>query len=251
MASTTTRTYLITGANRGIGKGLVMTYLSRPSTIVIAGVRDPLSASSKALHELPVGHGSKVIVVKIDSSSETDAATAMKKLQSVHNINRLDVVIANAGIAGHLKTVAEQTVAELQEHITVNAIGPLVLFKAVYPLLKASAEPKFVVVGSPMGSIGGMESRPYPALAYGASKAMVHYITRKIHLENEWLVAFVLDPGFVQTDMGNMGAVAVGLAEAPTTIKDSVDYLITTIDGSTRDKTSGHFPSIAGGDFAW
>ncbi|MCJ1405881.1 hypothetical protein MMC11_009111, partial [Xylographa trunciseda] len=228
MASITTQTYLTTGANRGLGKGLLAIFLSRSNTIVIAGVRDPSSASSKALHEILVGHGSKVIVVKIDNSSEIDAATAIKELQSVHNVTKLDVVISNAGISDYPKSVADQTLAEVQDHIAVNAIGPLLLFQAVYPLLKKSAEPKFVVLGSPIGSIGGMESRPFPLFAYGASKAMAHYLTRKIHFENEWLVAFVVDPGFVQTDMGNRGAALFGLAEATTTIKDSVDYLITT-----------------------
>ena len=188
----------------GLGKGLLAIYLSRPSTTVIAAVRDPSSASAKFLHNLSAGHGSKVIVVKIDSSSESDAATAIKELQSVHNVDRLDVVIANAGIAEHLKLVAEQTIAEVQEHIAVNALGPFLLFQAVYPLLKRSAEPKFVVLGSPMGSIGGMETRPYPSLAYGASKAMAHYLTRKIHFENEWLTAFVVDPGYVEPHLNNV-----------------------------------------------
>ncbi|MCJ1380259.1 hypothetical protein MMC17_003362 [Xylographa soralifera] len=227
-----------------LSKALLTSFLSRHSTAVIAGVRDPSNTSSKALHELPVGHGSKVIVVQIGSSSETDAATAIKELQSVHNVKRFDVVIANDGAADYYKCVADLSVAEVQEHIAVNSIGPFLLFQAVYPLLKESAKAKFVVLESPADSIGGMESRPFPYFTYGASKVVAHYLTRKIHFENELAncntTLMVPSSSFVQTDMGNQDAVFLGMAEAPTTIKDSVDYRTTTIDGSTREKTCVH-----------
>lgn len=46
-----------------------------------------------------------------------------------------------------------------------------------------------------MGSIGGMEERPFPAYAYGASKALAHYTARKIHFTHENIISFALDPG--------------------------------------------------------
>lgn len=50
-------------------------------------------------------------------------------------------------------------------------------------------------MGSAIGSIGAMEKRPAPMFAYGASKAMVHYLVRKVHFENERITAFAIDPG--------------------------------------------------------
>ena len=46
-----------------------------------------------------------------------------------------------------------------------------------------------------MGSIGGMEKRPVPMNAYGASKAAAYYLVRKMYFENEGLIAFAIDPG--------------------------------------------------------
>ena len=66
-------TYVITGANRGIGKGLLETLVLRPQTTVIAAVRD-VESSKKTLSSVPVGSGSKIIVVKVDSTSATDAS---------------------------------------------------------------------------------------------------------------------------------------------------------------------------------
>ncbi|KAL9121091.1 MAG: hypothetical protein Q9187_002352 [Circinaria calcarea] len=199
MASVNGQTYLITGANRGMGKALLTTFLSRSDATVIAAVREPSSISAMALSSLQVGQGSRLITVKIDSSSETDAIAAVETLQSRYGITRLDTVIANAGIGTYYGPAISTTAAQLQEHITVNAIGPLLLFQAVNPLLEKSPRPKFIVIGSPNGSIGGMENYPYPMFAYGASKAIAHYLIRKIHLEHEGLIAFAIDPGYVGT----------------------------------------------------
>ena len=80
----------------------------------------------------------------------------------------------------------------------MNGVAPLVLFQAVYPLLKEieGKKPKFIVTGSAMGSIGGMDQRAaYPSFGYGASKALAHYTVRKIHFTYEGIIAFALDPG--------------------------------------------------------
>lgn len=186
--------YLITGANRGIGRGLTSAFLARPNTTVIAAVRDPSHPTSQSFHSLPTGPSSKLITVKLDSASPTDPQTAVTHLQD-QGITHLDVVIANAGISKDFSRVHEVPIHSLKEHIDVNALGPVYLFQAVYPLLQKSNRPIFVGVGSPLGSIGGMEMRPYPSAAYGPSKAMLHWIVRKIHFENEGFVSFVLDPG--------------------------------------------------------
>lgn len=51
--------------------------------------------------------------------------------------------------------------------------------------------------------------------------------------------------------MGNAAAAAFGMIEATTTIDDSVEFLVFTIDSVIEEKTSGHFSGIEGGDFAW
>lgn len=179
----------------GLGKGLLEQLLLRPNVIVIAAVRDP-SSSQEILHKLSVGERSKLVVVKIDSSLESDAQFAVRRLKTDHNISKLDVVIANSGIAKHIGSVRETPIAEVRDHFEVNAIGPLTLFQATWPLLNTVLRPKFVIISSHAGSIGDTEHEPFEMLAYGVSKAAINFAVRRIHLSYSSLVAFPIHPGY-------------------------------------------------------
>ena len=50
---------LITGANRGLGKGLLERYLGQPNHTVIAANRNPDHPSSKELGDVPKAEGSR------------------------------------------------------------------------------------------------------------------------------------------------------------------------------------------------
>ncbi|KAF7967622.1 hypothetical protein HWV62_33637 [Athelia sp. TMB] len=249
MSSTTT--YLITGANRGLGLGLAEAFLARPNVTVIAAVRNPSSSESVAsLKALPVGAGSKLIFVKIDSLSETDAAAAVKQLQTEHGISALDVVIANSGIANQMGPAIVTPIDEVRAHFEVNAVGPLVLFQATAALLEA-AQGKFFVMSSAMGSVGDMELMPAPNTAYGSSKAAVNFITRKIHFEHPKITAVALTPGWVQTDMGNGAADILGVPRPTLTLNESITGLVRIIDTANRAETSGTFASYEGKAWKW
>ena len=77
------------------------------------------------------------------------------------------------------------------------------------------------------------------------------WVTKNIHIENPSLIAFPIHPGWVQTEMGNAGAKANGLEEAPVTLKDCVDGMIDKIDSATREKTSGTYVSFDGKHINW
>jgi norsolorinic acid ketoreductase len=220
---------LITGANRGIGKGFVQTYVSRPDTIVVATTRDLESASSKALSSLPTGKGSKIIVVKLDANREEDAQEAVEELKATHGINHIDIVIANAGIGEFVGPTMSTPVSAFQNHFNVNTIGTLTLFQATNSLLEKSASPKFVYISTVLSSIADMEKWALPAVAYGASKAAANYIIRKIHIEHPELNIFSIHPGWVQTDMGTTAAVSAGMEEAPLSVRDSIDGMVSKV----------------------
>jgi len=242
-------TYLITGANRGIGKGLLEIIIARPETTVIAAVRD-IAPSTKALSSVKVGKDSKLIIVKIDSSVDTDPASAVAELKSKHSISKLDVLVSNAGFMGPSATVLETSADVVRQSLEINTIGPLNLIKAFYPLLEASSDPKFLVITSTIGSFGEMANYPVPFFSYGLSKAAANYLVSKLKYEVPKLTTIAFNPGWIKTDMGNFAATSVGMAEAPTELEGSVKGLVEQFDKATIEK-SGSFLTAEGQTIPW
>ncbi|KAL6695436.1 hypothetical protein J3F84DRAFT_348780 [Trichoderma pleuroticola] len=236
---------LITGGNRGLGLGLVESFLSQPNHIVISANRDTNHPTSKALADLPKAKGSNLVVLKYDAGVEQDAFDLVKDLKGERGINHLDIVVANAGIAKSYPLVKDVRRVDIQEHIDINAYGVVSLYQATRDLLqKSTKKPIFVTIGSGAGSLGRQPL--VPNAAYGPSKILVNWYGVRINAEEEWLNAFVLDPGFVQTDTGNAAAQVFGIGEAPTTIEESVGGLFKVITTATKETHGGKVVSYTG-----
>lgn len=183
---------LISGATRGLGKGLLERYLARPNHTVIAANRDPSASTSKSLHDLPKADGTRLIIVKYDGAVDGGASGISQDL-AAEGVDHLDLVIANAGVAYTYPSVAELQIADIENHIAVNVYGTVRLYQATRPLLKKAQNPKWVTMGSSAGSITALA--PVPNAAYAPSKAAVHWLTRRMDAEEQWLNAFIMDPG--------------------------------------------------------
>ncbi|KAJ6034504.1 uncharacterized protein N7446_009254 [Penicillium canescens] len=101
-----------------------------------------------------------------------------------------------------LSAVKEVKRADILEHIEVNVFSVISLYQATRPLLEK-------------------RQPPVPSAGYGASKSLLPWYSIRIDSEEVWLDAFVLNPGWVQTDMGNSGAKFYGFEWAPDTIEKS------------------------------
>ncbi|KAH8745700.1 hypothetical protein F5883DRAFT_367972, partial [Diaporthe sp. PMI_573] len=227
-----TTNVFITGANRGVGHALVQTYLARPNHIVIGSVRDIAAARSNSLEDLPAAPGSELVLVKIESASFADPAQAVAELES-RGVTRLDIVIANAAIAGSKVAVAAEGDAEdFADILAINAVAPLALFAATKPLLDRAANPKWVSISSAVASLANhdamftnMGGRPM-GFGYGASKATLNHLSLNIHSENPKLTVMAVDPGFLDTDMGNRGAKLFGMEKPPHSTVDNAKAIV-------------------------
>jgi norsolorinic acid ketoreductase len=252
------KTFLITGANRGIGRGLVSALLERPSTRVIAAVRDVEKDSSKALTALPRAADSQLILIKIDSADEEDPARAIEALRREHGIEAVDVVVANAGISHSGTSVLNTSITAFHDHFMVNTVGPIALFQAVAPLLKASksGRPTFMAVSTILSSIGGMDmfkDLPPSLSPYGGSKAALNWFMRRLCYEEPWLTSFVVHPGLVLTDMAldTFGASGVDpKAMGAIEVEESVKGLMDRIRLATGSD-SGTFKNYDGKPLPW
>lgn len=170
-------------------------YLALPNTTVIAAVRNASSELAKELRTLENGNESYLIIVSLDTNSAASAAQAASEIQIKHHIDQIDIVIANAGICNSWGPVLEVDESDMYTHFEVNTMGPLRLFQAMAPLLQKARRPKFVYISTQLASIGGIGQTSSMTVAYGISKAAGNYLIRKIHAENDHLIALLFDPG--------------------------------------------------------
>ncbi|KAJ7626956.1 hypothetical protein FB45DRAFT_795196 [Roridomyces roridus] len=231
--------YLITGANRGIGYGLAKTIAARPNTIVFAGARDP---TAQSLTDLAATHPN-VHPVKLIAADKESNDAAIAEIQKT--AGQLDVVIANAGIANHFGPVGTTPVSQFKDHWEVNTLGVIVLFQSAQELLLASptGAPIFALISTGAASMGQFYNAAMSA--YGSSKAAANFIVKALDAENPKLVSLAIHPGWVATDMGNGGAKAFGMEQAPVTVEDSINGVLSRIDGATKEKSSGKFFNFA------
>ncbi|KAI0406250.1 hypothetical protein F4802DRAFT_596278 [Xylaria palmicola] len=228
---------LITGASRGLGKALVERFLALSNHTVIAANRNPEDAGSRALAALPRGPDSALILTAYDAKSEESAFAVARDLREKHGIDRLDVVVANAAIVRQYPLIRDARRADILEHIEVNVLGVLSLFQATRDLLRGSAAPVFAPMGSGAGYLTNQP--PVPNALYGASKSLLFWYGVRLNAEEEWLNTFVIDPGWVQTDMGNEAAVRWGLKEATLPVDVAMDGIFKVLRTATKEKYGG------------
>lgn len=89
--------YLITGASRGLGLGLITALVAKPSTevsVVFAAVR----TETKEIKELAAQSSGRVVIVNMDVASEESVKQAFSQVTDNLAGKGLDVLINNAGV---------------------------------------------------------------------------------------------------------------------------------------------------------
>lgn len=137
--TTPTKTVLITGSNRGLGRLLLSLYLQRPSHTVIAAVRNPSHPTSQSLLSLPIHDTTRLVIVKLDLNERTDPAAAVKELSEKHGIDTIDVVVANASAGYSWPKVRDVEIDDIKGHVETNVYGFVELIKALLPVLERTA----------------------------------------------------------------------------------------------------------------
>lgn len=242
-------TYLITGANRGIGLAYVKQLVQDPSNNIIATARN--DSAAKVLTDL---NKSNLKVILIDVLSPySDFEKAFKKLDD-YAPEGVDVVIHNAGIGGPnmFASSIDYDLEAGDEVFSANYTGTTKVYKAIYPyVFKGQGTKKIVFTSSTGGSTGDMI---VGANAYGASKAAVNHFGVQVARENaasenpiiKGSVTILLHPGVVDTDMAQ-AAKALFPPEMFITPETSAAGTLKLVAGLTAED-SGKFLDYDGND---
>ena len=218
-------TWLVTGANRGIGLELVRQLHERGDTVLAA-----CRTSSPGLTEV----GCRVLE-GVDVADDRVGDVLDKALGDAG----LDVVFSNAGILRR-DTGAVIDIDAAREQFEVNTLGPLRLVNALLPRLARGARIGFV--SSMAGSIGDAPSGGM--YGYRMSKAALNMAAVNLagELESRGIHVVVLHPGFVRTEMTGGGG-NVDAADAATGLIARLEEL----DASR----SGRFVHADGRELPW
>lgn len=196
------QTVLITGANRGLGLEFARQY-SEAGWHVIGTSRRPESAT-----EL------KTLEARVVQLDVTDAASVERLAATLEGVP-IDLLINNAGIFPMATTVPEIDFDDIARTLAVNTVGPMRVTQALLPNLRAGSAKIIVNITSNLGSIENNTSGRF--YGYRESKAALNMFTRSLaaELREEGFICIVMNPGWVQTDMGGPQAPL----EAPESIK--------------------------------
>lgn len=253
--------YVITGANRGIGLGMVTALLARPRTTVVGTVRtEDAAATLHSLSEsLQKGENSALHVMQLDFSTAPEHSTIRDRFAAAtSNLRRIDVLICCAGQVSFLGPALDTTAADLRSAFEVNTISPLMTFQALWPLMERPSgaslpPPKFILITSSVGSITEMDE-PSPGGAYGPSKAAANWLTRALHFQlgPKGLVSVAVHPGWVRTGMGEAFAQAVGPGVIPPKgVEESAAGVLQVVDEAGPERFAGEFVTERGTLLKW
>ena len=188
----TGRAVVVTGATRGIGKGIAAVFAGAGARVLITG-RDE-DAAKATVAELSAG-GAEVSYLLADVATR-DGCTRMAET-AAERLGGVDVLCANAGIFPD-KPLAEMTDADIDTVLGTNLRGCILSVQACLPALGASGRGRVILTSSITGPITG-----FPGWAhYGASKAgqLGFMRTAAIELAPRGITVNAVLPGNVATE---------------------------------------------------
>jgi NAD(P)-dependent dehydrogenase (short-subunit alcohol dehydrogenase family) len=188
------KTVLITGASRGIGRGLALAFAKAGYAVAINCVEQ--TAKAQAVVKEARSQGAAEIDVFPADIRHSDQASALIEAV-VKRWGRLDVLVNNAGITRD-RTILKMTDEEWTDVLAVNLTGPFWCLRAAAQIMIRQGQGSILNVASIMGYRGGFGNANY-----SASKAGLVALTKSAARELgrfQIRVNAVL-PGFHETDM--------------------------------------------------
>ena len=159
---------IVTGAARGIGKGMATALLKAGAAVTITDIRrETLDETSAAFDKIK---GARHLALIADGTKDDDVNEAVRK--TVEAFGRIDVLINNAQTAVTGVNIEDQTVADVMVGIDTGFLASFRYMKAAFPYLK-EAQGTIVNFASQAGLIGNVGM-----IGYNAAKEANRALTR-------------------------------------------------------------------------
>jgi NAD(P)-dependent dehydrogenase (short-subunit alcohol dehydrogenase family) len=240
------RTALVTGASRGLGRATA-TRLAEHGARVIVHYSTSRDAADALVADIRAKGGQADALGA--NLAAPDGAHKLAAAVRGLGIDRLDILVANAGIAD-LKPVEEETVESFDRHFAVNVRAPFFLVQQLLPVL---GEGSSVILLSSVVARVAFDG----TAVYSATKGAIEVLTRNLakELGSRGIRVNAIAPGAIDTDMAQVflgteegrefikGLQALKRIGQPDDIADAVLFLASDqsrwIDGRSIEASGG------------
>jgi 3-oxoacyl-[acyl-carrier protein] reductase len=239
------RVAIITGAARGIGKAIALTFVRDGVKVALVDVDQKQLEALK--NEIEKRKG-EAITILCDITKSSDVNEMVGKVQKA--FGRIDILVNNAGIIrrGTIETVTEE---DWDRVIAVNLKGTFNCCKAVVEFMKRQGYGKIVNISSIAGKMGDITSAP----GYGPSKAGVDALTKTLarQLAPYGINVNAVSPHAIETEMSAqwseerrkeiIASIPLGRLGKPEDVAEAVLFLVSEeasfITGEILDVNGG------------
>ncbi len=192
---------LVTGAGRGIGRGIALALAERGWAVVI-NYRGNAEAAQEAARRADAV-GGRAFLVQADIARAEDRQRLLE--ETLRAFGRLDLLVNNAGMGPRQRVdILETTEASYDEVMAVNLKGPFFLTQAaaktMITLVQAGriTAPKIINIGS-MSAYTSSINRAEYCLSKAGTAMMTTLFADRLAIEG--INVYELRPGIIETDM--------------------------------------------------
>ena len=184
---------LVTGGSRGIGRACAEALAEQGATVVVNYVKG--EAAAREVADGIVSRGGKAEIVGFDVANTTATESAVDGV--IKKLGKLDILVANAGIAldGLLLRVKDE---DLQKLFDTNVRGAITCARVAMKSMMRSKHGRIVFMSSVVGEMGNVGQTAYAmtkAALLGATKSIAkEYASRNVTVN-------AIAPGFIETEM--------------------------------------------------
>ena len=181
---------IVTGAGSGIGRATSLLFAQNGAKVIAADVNDTVEATAA---ENP----DAITAMQCDAGREEDVQALVAKALELHG--DLHIFYANAGISGGFAGIFEQSVADWEEILRINLIGPFLAIKHAGKAMADKGHGGSIICTASVAGLNSGAGGP----AYTASKAGVINLVRigAQQLSGSNIRCNAICPGLIETGM--------------------------------------------------
>lgn len=184
---------IVTGAGSGIGRASAVRFAEEGAEVLAVDVADEGVEETVSQIRAAGGHGDAQVA---DCGNEESVAAFVDRCVSV--FGGLDVVYANAGVAGPHKAFWDVSAAEWEQVLRVNLVGPFLAIKYASHAMRACGGGSIICTASVAGLRSGAGSTPYSASKAGVISLVQ---TTASQLTGTSIRVNAICPGLIETGM--------------------------------------------------